>query len=94
MWPCPRLRGVTTITKKSPIVSHILENVYSVPESESEDKEFLYTPNLKVVSNNQVISGVGGLIHLSACIPSVRSTEYNRIIAVGKLRKGEHVSSR
>lgn len=49
MWPCPRLRGVTTTTKKSPIVSRILRNVYSVPESESEDKELLYIPNLVVV---------------------------------------------
>lgn len=54
-------------TKKSPIVSRILENVYSVPESESEDKEFLYTPNLIVVITN-LFSGVGGLMHLSACL--------------------------
>lgn len=93
MWPCPRLRGVTTTTKKSPIVSRILGDFYSVPESESEDKEFLYIPNLIVVII-KVISGVGGSMHLSACLPFVRSIEYNRIIAFDKLRKEEHVHSR
>lgn len=33
-------------------------------------------------------------MHLSACLPSVQTTEQNRIIAVGKLGKGAHVYSR
>lgn len=33
-------------------------------------------------------------MHLSACLPFVRSTERNRIIAFDKLRKEEHVHSR
>lgn len=58
-------------TKKSPIVSHILENVYSVPESESEDKEFLYTPNLIVVIIKSFLELEVRYIYLPAC-PSYR----------------------
>lgn len=69
MWPCPRLRGVTTTTKKSPIVNRILGDFYSVPESEFEDKEFLCTPNLIVVIIKSFLGLEVGYIYLPAYLP-------------------------
>lgn len=79
MWPCPRLTGVTTTTKKSPIVSRILGDVYSVPESESGDKEFLYTPDLIVVMTKSFLELEVGYIYLPALHTDNRREQNNRI---------------
>lgn len=56
-------------TKKSLIVSRILGDLYSVPESESEDKGFLYTPNLIVVIIKSFLELEVGYIYLPAYLP-------------------------